>query len=286
MNSPVASATFNVAGPTSPGTAVALGTINISSSKLVFGGSGANIGIKFTPSATPPSGYSKTWVYVQLIDSLTIQLTGSTSHTCTGSGLDANYPYPPVTSTYTDDNPSVTLSTSYTEESDSMSAHMYVLWSSGLTNSIPVPLGYVSWSWYGDAKYTSGAWHLQSSSTRSANTFQASTSYPAWTTYYSKGSKLGPIIRTVLAPRDRATPTQIFFRIMKSDHPSFGSNNAEGESRVGTSRTDNWPLLGITKLLWSTIFRDGADFRTVMKRLTTSSRVTARESLSVPVGEE
>jgi hypothetical protein len=135
------------------------------------------------PQAIRILGYN-----VQVISGLTIQLTGSTSHTCTGSGLDGSYPYPPVTSTYTDDNPGVGLSTSYSEESYTMSASMYVLWNSGLANSIPVPLGYVSWNWYGDAKYISGAWQLQASSTRSANAFQASSSYPTWTTNYPLGS--------------------------------------------------------------------------------------------------
>jgi hypothetical protein len=62
VTSPAAPAAFNVAGPTSPSTGVTLGTINISNNKLVFGGSGTNIGILFTPSASAPSGYSNTWV--------------------------------------------------------------------------------------------------------------------------------------------------------------------------------------------------------------------------------
>jgi hypothetical protein len=185
-----ATTTFNVAGPTAPNMQTTLGTINISNNTLVFGGSGSNIGIKFTPSATAPSGYSNTWVYVQVIDSLTISLTGNPGHRCTGSGLDNAYPYPhpPVTSTYTDDNPAIGLNTAYTEETDNMAAHMWVMWSSGLSNSVPVPLGYVSWQWFGDATYSGGAWVVQPSSSRSANSFQASSSYPTWTTYYPAGS--------------------------------------------------------------------------------------------------
>ncbi|MGA2694697.1 MAG: hypothetical protein ABSE92_01465 [Terriglobales bacterium] len=71
---------FNVAGPSSPSVVTKVGTINtLNNTKLVLGGSGSNIGIEFTPSASAPSGYSNTWVYVQLIDSLTIKLiTGNT----------------------------------------------------------------------------------------------------------------------------------------------------------------------------------------------------------------
>jgi hypothetical protein len=185
-----ASATFNVEGPSQTLVDTAFGTTNILNNKLYLGGSGTNIGIKFTPSSIPPSGYANTFVFVQLLDNLTWTLTGSNGHTCTWSGLDSQYPYPypPGITTYTDDNPNIGLSTAYTEESDNLSAHMYVMWSSGLTSSIPVPLGYVSWHWYGDAKYINGAWVVQSTSVVSANAFQASSSYPSWTTYFPNGS--------------------------------------------------------------------------------------------------
>jgi hypothetical protein len=86
------------------------------------------------------------------------------------------------------DDPDFQLSTSYgtqvtgvTEVTDNFSATMYLMWSSGLTNSIPVPLGSASWQWSGDAKYNTSnqTWSLQSGS-GSANTFQSSNSYPTW----------------------------------------------------------------------------------------------------------
>ncbi len=182
---------FNVAGPSSPSVVTKVGTINtLNNTKLVLGGSGSNIGIEFTPSASAPSGYSNTWVYVQLIDSLTIKLITGNTVTCTGSGLDGTYPYLPATGTYTDDNPGVMLKPAYSEESDQMAAHMYVMWSSGLANSIPVPLGYVSWNWFGDATYNSqnGLWTVQPSSSVSAAAFQESSAYASWTTDYPAGS--------------------------------------------------------------------------------------------------
>jgi hypothetical protein len=57
---------------------------------------------------------------------------------------------------------------------------MYLMWRPGLTNDIYVPLGYVTWQFFGDASQ-SGTWTVQSDSTRSANAFVQSSSYPTWT---------------------------------------------------------------------------------------------------------
>jgi hypothetical protein len=82
------------------------------------------------------------------------------------------------------------------EVTRNFSASMYLMWKSATSGSIPVPLGYVTWSWYGDAKQTNTtthAWSLQSSPTnRSASAFHPTTTtqsfngYPTWTTKSTK----------------------------------------------------------------------------------------------------
>lgn len=106
-------------------------------------------------------------------------------------GLDTRYPYAYVnTPSYTNDNPSVTLPTTYLEVTRTFSANMYLMWQSGSPNSIPVPLGDVSWNFYGDAKQTNTTTHtwslLSSPTNRGAIAFQSSTAsqpsygYPTW----------------------------------------------------------------------------------------------------------
>ena len=40
------------------------------------------------------------------------------------------------------------------------SVQMYLMWNSGLTNAIPVPLGYVSWGFSGGATLSNGSWSI------------------------------------------------------------------------------------------------------------------------------
>ncbi len=157
----------------------------------------SNVGIVFNASATPPSGYSNNFIWAQLITADTIAITGTPNVIChqttnpqntPGTGLDSDYPY--GTGASVNDNPDFPLQTSYgsqvtnvTEVNDNpFSATMYLLWSSGLANSIPVPLGSVSWQWSGDATYNSSSqtWSVKSGS-GSANAFASGNSYPSWT---------------------------------------------------------------------------------------------------------
>jgi hypothetical protein len=93
------------------------------------------------------------------------------------------------------DSPDIALDQANGEEARNFSATTYGLWTptqDGACNAgvcmIPVPLGYVSWSWEGDAINTlqnqsnETTWNLLSCSSDSVNTFQASSTYPTWTT--------------------------------------------------------------------------------------------------------
>ena len=205
-----AQTTFNVSGPSTPNVLVcggnvggsctsttALGTVNINPTNVLqLGGSTNNIGIQFTASATPPSGQSNNFVWYQIItnDTKVITKPSGSTQTCvavtTPAGglpyLDTEAPY--GTTSTQDDQPFTGLDTTqFTELTRTFAATMYALWTpsaasgctAGSACTIPVPLGYVTWQWYADAKYTGGAWTLLSSPTNSgASTFQASGSFP------------------------------------------------------------------------------------------------------------
>lgn len=214
-------AKFNVAGPSNPNVVtcggnvpsgncpngasgplgqVVINTSNTPSTLGLGNATSSNVGIIFNASATPPSGYSNSFTWVQLLTANTIAITATPSVSCvqitipqnaSGTGFDdgggAGFPYGSGASV--NDNPDFPLQTGYgtqvtgvTEVNDSpFSATMYLLWSSGLANSISVPLGSVSWQWTGDATYSAQTqtWSLKSGS-GSANAFVAGSSYPSW----------------------------------------------------------------------------------------------------------
>ena len=193
VNSPVATAAFNVAGPTSVSVSVPpLGQWEINQTNsgfaLDFGlGISPDIGIQFNGRATSPSGYTDTYWWVQLIgsDSSTYTAGSSTLNCTAGTGLDNTIPY--ATGLSTADSPSLGLPSADSKVTRSDSFTMYFMWRPGLTSDIPVPLGYVAWQIYGDAVQSGGTWTVQSDSTASANAFQASGSYPTWTSTVTNG---------------------------------------------------------------------------------------------------
>jgi hypothetical protein len=213
-NSPATTATFNVAGPTGASISATPGIVNVWPAGVAVGGqatnpwlefgvaSGNNIGMLFAASATLPSGNSGAYSWVQLVGANSqkyVTSSGSTSNTA-GQGLDNTYPYQNNTSS-TNDSPGIELLPSDGEGAESFNATMYLLWTpnaaSGCTNgsacTIPVPLGYVSWTFSGDAintltnqSSTNTTW-IKSCGQGSANAFQTSSpsqssfGYPAWT---------------------------------------------------------------------------------------------------------
>jgi hypothetical protein len=202
VNSPIATATFNVAGPTpsptsnSPYVTTQLGNVAINSGPVLQFGSttGSNIGIAFSASANQPSGYSPTFKWVNLISGDTITLTPNTGSQVTchlGAGLDNKYPsFPLVTSNTTNDNPKYgPLPSGYTEVNRNFSAQTYLMWNSGLANAIDVPLGSLPWGFVGDAVLVAGTWNIdQSKSSKYATGFTNSPSYPTWNSLYLNGS--------------------------------------------------------------------------------------------------
>lgn len=168
---------------------VVINTVN-SAPAMQLGGTQSNIGIDFSASATAPPGSSNSFMWLQLINSDPTQYTpanGNPVQNCvpvtqpvpsTFPGLDTRNPYDRGVST--NDNPWTQLdSTTYKEISRTFSATMYLLWSPGLANSTYIPLGYVTWQFYGDAKFTSNQWSVNSSSKGNGG-FQSSSSYPTW----------------------------------------------------------------------------------------------------------
>ncbi len=196
VGSPVATATFNVAGPTGGKmTTTHVGTVGITTisgnTYLQFGTSSAsNAGVLFTPSATAPSGYSNTFIWAQLISTDSIVANGSSCSA--GTGLDNAYPYPPVAGTNTaGDSPAVQLLSTDTSVSRTFAAEMYLLWSSGLANSIPVPLGSTKWSFSGTATKNGSSWSPTGSGSASSfvasSASQSSDGYPIWSTHTTNG---------------------------------------------------------------------------------------------------
>ncbi len=102
-------------------------------------------GIVFTPPSTSSTGQ---YSFVQIVNKDTVKYTegkiGSLS--CpTNSGLDGVYPYPPWSDGRVADAPNVRLEQFYSRVSRNFTATMYLLWTSSIPNSIPVPIGSQKW---------------------------------------------------------------------------------------------------------------------------------------------
>jgi hypothetical protein len=129
-------------------------------------------GISFTPPSSPGSGQ---FFFVQLINS-------DVSTGCTHSAnLDQQYPYAGEMGQQVGDAPFAEM-TSGTSWSRSFNATMYLMWQSSTANSIPVPIGSVTWSFSGSATKTGGTWTASGSG--SASPFIAASDtgdFPIWT---------------------------------------------------------------------------------------------------------
>jgi hypothetical protein len=110
-----------------------------------MGGETGTAGMKFSPPSSSDGSYS----FVQILPSgnPTTYTNGTSSVSCTNTaGLDGKYPYPLQEGfNYVDDSPIAILGSLYTKVSRTFSAAMYLLWTSNIPNSIPVPIGYQSW---------------------------------------------------------------------------------------------------------------------------------------------
>jgi len=214
VSSPVATATFNVTGPsggTMTFTAISsLHIANLSACSgfsagpyLIYatGATGSACSLSATTSGitfNTPAGYSNTsggsFVIGQLVsyDTLT---GGGTSY---GPGVDAPWPYGGDILP-NDDNPWIYLLSTYRTVTRSFQATMFLLWQSSTANSIPAPLGYQTWQLSGTASCSASCgsasnWTVTSSSAGLVGSFTVSNAsqssvgnntlmygYPTWT---------------------------------------------------------------------------------------------------------
>jgi len=191
-----AAVTFDVDGPSSTqvdvdSERVVMDPAALNSSVLGMMGSG----ISFRARYFLPEGVAKNFIWVQLIqsDAITVDNNGVRLHcvpktqpiSSVGAGLDTTYPYD--THNPTMDNPRIRLASDTQEYSRVLHARMFLLWTSGLSNSIPVPLGFVDWSFSGEVALkdaATNAWELKSGYVGPNNPvmpFKRAPIYPFWT---------------------------------------------------------------------------------------------------------
>lgn len=171
---PVATATFGVAGVSSPainignellaniddltGCAAASGgpTLvygNLQGPAAACGVATGTPGLTFYPFGTPPGAGNFLFAQIVNSDSVIDSRVGATT-TCTGvSGVDGQYTYQgQINPLSTSDSPETPLPSTYTTVTRNFTATMYLLWQSTTkTDSIPVPLGYIPWAFNGTA---------------------------------------------------------------------------------------------------------------------------------------
>jgi hypothetical protein len=192
-----ASATFNVAGPTSVSVSVSPTTSGLlrilnngtTNALIEFGSTLGTPGVQFTAHATSPSQATGTYEWAQLINQNNYAYTiGTTTTFCNGpAGLDNSFPT--STGFYFSDSPWRGLPSADNKFTWTWNATAYFMWNPGLTNSIAVPLGYVSWQFFSDTIQNGpNTWFIQADSSASAGSFQASSSYIQWTSTATNGS--------------------------------------------------------------------------------------------------
>lgn len=172
------SSTFHVAGPTGVSATATPGHWEIIGGNALALGSNTvgDFGIRLNSNATSPSGDAGTYEWAQFITDNAFTVTaGGTSTSCSyGTGLDTRFPAGTGLSFV--DSPSEPLQSSWSKLTWSLAYKTYLMWDPELTNSIPVPLGSVSWQAFGDAAQNNNTWTVQSDSSASTGTFQASSS--------------------------------------------------------------------------------------------------------------
>jgi len=146
-------------------------------------------GIEFTESAgaSPVPGQ---FVWVQLIDSdyLVVWFSAGGNETCTFAiagvgGLDTDFPYE-ANATSVDDSPNSAMLSTWKKAKQATEFRMFLMWQSSTSDSIPVPLGHVAWTFSGTAvlskKVVPPVWSLESSAT-TASSFIPGHAFPLWT---------------------------------------------------------------------------------------------------------
>jgi hypothetical protein len=182
--------------------------------EMQLGGNFAQ-GISFNGSGTPPPGNAGTFTWIQLLSSDRFPRIDSGGRwLCVPPAFDLDPPTPPPSildnevpygpsGLQTSDSPSIGLVSDRGEQARSLSATMYLMWTpvadtrctSGAACTIPVPQGYVNWSFCGDAVNTLATqqsndttWTLSDQCVPQPGQFQAShptisnhyLGYPEW----------------------------------------------------------------------------------------------------------
>lgn len=191
-----ASADFEVEGPSLqdivvPPVEVLVGHGTVPSSSYM---SFAGTGISFRAYYNLPDGMMRNYTWVQVVtrDVLEVKV-GKALKLCTpesqpeaelGVALDTVYPYDWHNPTR--DSPPMELLPDAEAVSRHFQARMYLLWGSGLSNSIVVPLGYVGWHFDGYAvrkDLLTNSWTLKEGSGGADDpeqTYWPTRSYPIW----------------------------------------------------------------------------------------------------------
>ncbi len=161
-----------------------------SSSYMSFAGAG----ISFRAQYSLPEGMMRNYTWVQVVTRDVMEVNvGNERKVCTpvsqpeaelGVGLDTNYPYDWRNPTR--DSPPMQLLPQAETISRHFHARMYLLWGSGLSNSIVVPLGYVGWHFEGFAlrkDLLTNSWTLKEGrggADDPEQPYRPTRSYPLW----------------------------------------------------------------------------------------------------------
>ncbi len=154
----------------------------------------AGAGISFRAHYNLPEGMMRNYTWAQVVTRDVMEVkVGNELKICTpvsrpeaelGVGLDTNYPYDWRNPTR--DSPPMELLPQAEAISRRFHARMYLLWGSGLSNSIVVPLGYVGWHFEGYAvrkDLLTNTWTLKEGNGGAddpAQPYRPTRIYPTW----------------------------------------------------------------------------------------------------------
>jgi len=182
-----ASATFNVAAPTGSAGVTLCGPVSVGDGEI-------GLGIAWNSTVTPPSGFSGSVTWYQVINSINLTFLNSggglvatcqVNPTPTYPAIDGAIPYPFQNEGGMQDSPAIPLPANPPQNVATIrqvqSFTSYLLWQpTGVGTSFPVPLAYMQWGWTGNAVWQNGAWSLGGGSSDSCAVGQGSPFYPSW----------------------------------------------------------------------------------------------------------
>ena len=121
-----------------------------------LGGESGTPGMKFIPPSDSSNG-SYSFVQIVTKDTTTYVEGSNGKLVCPSSpGVDKVYPYPPLADGTTNDSPSVLLEPFYSKVKRTFGATMYMMWTSSISGSIPVPISSQAWQFVQASSMNSG----------------------------------------------------------------------------------------------------------------------------------